>query len=82
MKTKIIDGVECEVISDFPSEIRKGVMCLSYRPLPKPKKTLAEIAKSFFKSEERFGEEQLPMQAAVYDAIEERLKALEEAAKC
>lgn len=78
MRTVVIDGVECQVLSNRPSPISAGVMIMSYVPLPKPKQTLVEIAAERMESHPEHYRKCNPFMAALLDAIEARLKVLEE----
>lgn len=78
MKTVIIDGVEYEDLED-PCRVNSmnGDVVLYLRPLPPKQKTRVQVAAEVSGCEEDLYRSQVGRVALIYDAIEQRLQAIE-----
>lgn len=81
MKTKVIDGVKYEVVDWVDGFMCNDDNLLILRPLPKPRKTLVSIVAESLGWTEGYFRAMHKVLSVAFDAIEERLAALEEAAK-
>lgn len=76
MKTIVIDGVEYE--EQQRRDWEDGTFTILYKHIPKPKKTLVEIAAEVTGRTEEEYRNGYDKTSLIYDAIEERLAALEQ----
>ena len=81
MKTRMVDGVMHEEVDWVEMFISNNKNIIHLKPSSKPKKTITELAAESSNLNEDSFREEFPKSCVVYDAIEARLSALEEAAK-
>jgi hypothetical protein len=80
MKRVVIDGVEYEELDSYTSDLSDGsygFTTVRYRPLPPKHKTIVQVAAEAMEYDERRYRHIYDIDCAVYDAIEQRLQALE-----
>ncbi|TXH17364.1 MAG: hypothetical protein E6R03_04115 [Hyphomicrobiaceae bacterium] len=77
MKTVVIDGVEYLLTSATICPHDKEITYIGYKPLPPKPKTIVQVAAEATDMSEEDYRTVLCVDAAIYDAIEQRLQAIE-----